>query len=288
MSGQIDLTGRNILVTGGSRGIGRAAATISLRSGARVVICARTSSDVEATVQELREAGLRQVRGLAADVTDAGDLDAALDMVEDHFGPVHGLVHAAAVLGPIGLATELDPGKWFDALRINLFGTFLAVRQSARRMVISGGGRIVLFSGGGAATPFPRYTSYACAKTSVVRLTETLAEELGPLGIEINCVAPGFVATQIHNDTLDAGDAAGCKYLERTKALLAEGGVSPEVGGSAAAFMISDAANGVTGKFVAAPHDSWLEWPRHLRDLQTTDIFTLRRILPTDRGMGWH
>jgi 3-oxoacyl-[acyl-carrier protein] reductase len=146
---------------------------------------------------------------------------------------------------------------------------------------------MVLFSGGGAATPFPNYTAYACGKIGVVRLTETLAQEMQPFNVEINCVAPGFVITRLHQETIAAGERAGKAFLENTKRQIESGGVPPTVGASAAAFLMSDAAKGITGKFVAAPYDVWDAWPKHLDVLQKTDVFTLRRIVPKDRGMDW-
>ncbi|MGW7351464.1 SDR family NAD(P)-dependent oxidoreductase [Streptomyces sp. NPDC054784] len=283
-----DLAGCNVLVTGGSTGIGRAAAEACLQAGARVVVCARTGADVTAAVADMRERHGDRVHGMAADVTRIQDVEAVLDLLEQRYGPVHGLVHAAAVLGPIGPLSTTDPDAWFDAVRTNLFGTYLTVRQTCRRMETGTGGRIALFAGGGAAAPFPRYTSYASAKAAVVRLTETVAVESAEHGIEINCIAPGFVATRMHRDTLAAGDEAGADYLARTKALLSgEGGVAPEVGGEAAAFLVSAAAQGITGKFVAAPYDGWRTWHHHLESLRDTDIYTLRRILPTERGEDW-
>src|SRR5437867_1761397 len=139
----------------------------------------------------------------------------------------------------IGLASA---EACLEAIRINLFGTFLVARQACRLMKTRGGGRLVLFSGGGAATPFPHYTAYACGKAAVVRLTETLAQEMQPFNIQVNCVAPGFVVTRLHQETLVAGDRAGAAFLEQTKRQIESGGVPATVGAGAAAFLLSDAA----------------------------------------------
>jgi 3-oxoacyl-[acyl-carrier protein] reductase len=151
----------------------------------------------------------------------------------------------------------------------------------------NGGGRIVLFAGGGAAAPFPNYTAYACGKAGLVRLTETVALELAPARIQVNCIAPGFVVTRLHEQTLAAGERAGKDFLEMTRQQIEKGGVSASVGAEAAVFLVSDAAEGITGKFVAAPYDGYGEWPGHLEELSGSDLFTLRRIVPRDRGMDW-
>jgi len=284
----IDLSGKNILVTGGSMGIGYAAAEACLQAKGRVVICARNQTDINAALTQLKDQGYEHVVGFSADVTQLDQVEAALDMVESQFGSVTSVIHAAGIYGPIGALTEVDPEAWFNTIRINLFGSFLVARQSCLRMKQQGGGRIALFSGGGAATPFPNYTAYACGKVGVVRFTETIAQEMSPFNIEVNCIAPGFVITRLHQQTLEAGPQfAGDKFFENTKAQIEKGGVPASVGGTAAAYLISDQTQGITGKFVAAPYDGWKEWTTHLEELKSTDIFTLRRILPKERGMNW-
>jgi NAD(P)-dependent dehydrogenase (short-subunit alcohol dehydrogenase family) len=285
---EFHLKQKNILITGGSMGLGLATARICLEREANVVICARNLEDLNAAVSSLKNEGCKNIVGLVADVTKEQDIDAVLDELESHFGPLHGVIHSAGVYGAIGPITEVDPEEWFNGIKINLFGSFLVARRSCLRLQKNGGGRLVLFSGGGAASPFPNYTSYACAKAAVVRLTETIALEMAPYKIEVNCVGPGFVITRLHQKTLEAQDKAGFDFLEKTKKEMNRGGVPAEIGGSAAAFLVSDAAAGITGKFIAAPYDSWKEFSaKRLKELKESDIFTLRRIVPKDRGMSW-
>ena len=273
MDARIDLSSKNVLVTGGSMGIGFAAAEECLRAGARVVICARDGSAVSGAVEQLKlSSGSQDVDGVAADVTDAVQIEQALDLLGSSFGPITSLIHAAAVQGPIGELTTVDPNDWMETVRVDLFGTFLAVRQACERMKQTGG-RIVVFSGGGATSPRRSFSAYACSKTAVVRLAETAAIEMSRYGIEINALAPGPVATRM---------------LEQT--LAAEPRVEPvpvTIPAAAAAFLISDRARGITGKLVAAVHDGWRDWPLHLDELQRSDAFTLRRIVPRDRGLDW-
>jgi 3-oxoacyl-[acyl-carrier protein] reductase len=228
------------------------------------------------------------VHAVPTDVTVEGDVARLFDAAKD-LGGLHGVVHAAGVYGPIGPVVGVAPDQWFDAVRINLFGTFLVAREACRRMMDSkSAGSIVLMSGGGAATPFPNYTAYACGKVGVVRLTETLALEVAETGIRVNCVAPGFVVTRLHQQTLDAGDAlAGGAFVAKTKAELAKGGVPVSVPARTVAFLLSSLAADITGRFVAAPYDDWEKWPDHLAQIRGSDLFTLRRIVPRDRGMEW-
>ncbi len=285
MSGALD--GRIVVVTGGSMGIGMACAEECVRQGASVVIGARGEKDLAAAAENLRHAGKGAVRAVRTDVTSAGDVDRLLSAARE-LGRLDGLIHAAGIYGPIGSVVKVDPEEWFDAIRVNLLGSFLVARGACRVMTEQGnGGSIVLMSGGGAATPFPNYTAYACGKVAVVRLAETLAQEVAPTGIRVNAIAPGFVATRLHQQTLEAGTGLAGEFMETTKQQLAKGGVPPTVAARTCAFLLSEKASGITGRFVAAPYDGWEQWPDHLGEISGSDLFTLRRIVPKDRGMNW-
>jgi len=250
------------------------------------------------------EYGAGRVLGVVADVGGEGEVARLFGEAVEWLGGLTGVIHAAGVQGPIGPTAEVEPGEWLEAVRINLFGSYLVAAAAVRALSGvgvgaggtgpangSGGGRvrgsIVLLSGGGAATPFPRYTAYAASKAGVVRLAESLAAEVAPLGIRVNALAPGFVATKIHEATLAAGELAGSDYLRRTREQLAEGGVPAELAARAAVFLLSDEAVGITGRLVSAPWDRWWEWPDRLGDSVEDDLFRLRRIVPRDRGGDW-
>lgn len=282
------LADRHVLITGGSHGIGFACAKECLDRGASVTIVARNADSLEEARRTLTTASSEaRVAAERCDVSDEAQVLRLFEGIAKR-GKLDGVVHAAAILGPIGNSLDVKPLAWWETVQTNLFGTFLVVRASAGLMRESGGGRIVAFSGGGAASPFPNYTAYAVSKVAVVRFVETVAIEFAPFGIEINALAPGFVATRIHAETLAAGPvAAGAAFFENTKAVVDGGGVSPQLGAAAAAFLISPAAKGITGKLVAAQWDGYEQWSDHLSELTDGDLFTLRRILPKDRGLDW-
>ncbi len=268
-------------------GLGLAAAKQCLQREANVFLCARHEEALQKAIESLRQEGFSQVSGCVTDVTEESQIENALNLFESQFGPLHGTIHAAGVYGTIGSITEVDPKEWLQGVHINLFGSFLVARQSCKRWKKQNGGKLVLFSGGGAATPFPNYTSYACSKAAVVRFTETIAQEMAPYHIEVNCIAPGFVITRLHEQTLNAQEKAGAEFVEKTKQEVDRGGVPIELGASAAAFFVSDASRGITGKFIAAPYDTWKEFPQRIKELKESDLFTLRRIIPKDRGLSW-
>ncbi len=282
----VSLSGKHVVVTGGTHGIGLATAWECLAAGASVTIVARSAAEVAARAGELaRSYGVDRATGIAGDVSEPESVAGFFARAEAARGPIHGVTHAAGIYGPIGPITDVDPAAWLRVIEVNLFGTFLVLREACNRMK-SAGGRIAVFSGGGAASPFPNYTGYACSKAALVRLVETAAIEMAPFGIAINAIAPGFVKTRLHEQTLAAGDVAGA-FLAKTQEVMESGGVPATVGARAAAFLVSDASAGITGKFVAAPYDGYERWTEHLPELRDTDVFTLRRIVPRERGMDW-
>src|SRR5207245_11746586 len=162
-----------------------------------------------------------------ADVTGEVDIAELVRATLERFSHIDILVNNAGVDGPIGLAWEVDPVEWREALTTNLVGEFLACRAIVPVLVRQRRGKIINMSGGGAATPFPRYTAYAASKAALVRFTETLALELKEHNIQVNAVAPGFVVTRLHQQTLEAGSRAGADFLGKTREQIAQGGVDP-------------------------------------------------------------
>ena len=272
------LAGKSVVVTGGSMGIGYAAARHMLDEGANVTIFARSAGELEDAAQNLSSGGREErVEWIAGDVSVEGDVARLFERASARFGRVDGVVHAAAVLEPIGTILDVEPAAWLRTVEIDLFGTFLVTRSACARMR-ERGGSIVLFSGGGASAAYPNFSAYACSKTAVVRFAETAAREMEPFGIRVNALAPGLVATRMLEITRRSGAADPSA---------APAAVAPDVAARACAFLLSDAARGITGKFVSAVHDGYEGWPEHLDELQGSDAFTLRRILPRERGMEW-
>jgi NAD(P)-dependent dehydrogenase (short-subunit alcohol dehydrogenase family) len=261
---------RRVLVTGGSRGIGRAVAEHLARQGWRVVVAARHYSTVDEVVASL--AGDEHI-ALALDVADERAWDEAMEEV-DGSGGLDGLVAAAGVLGPIGSIGESGPGQFRETIAVNLIGTALALHHAVPRLARRGG-RAVTFSGGGGTSPLPRYDAYAASKAAVARLTENVAAA----GAAVNCVAPGFIATDIHKETLAAGPrAAGSDYYQRTRRELEEGGADLGEVCDLVAFLLSDDARAIRGKLISAQWDPWRDEGFRRRLGAEANLATLRRI----------
>jgi NAD(P)-dependent dehydrogenase (short-subunit alcohol dehydrogenase family) len=275
------LDNRVALITGGGRGIGAGIAAAFVGEGARVFLVARTGGELERVAAELTAAGGR-VAWRAADVSDAEALAAAVAHCEGELGPVDVLVNAAGIYGPIGLTWETDAAEWSRAVEVNLLGTLHACRAVIPGMVERGAGRIITFSGGGATAPLPRFSAYAATKAAVVRLTETLAQELAPYGVLVNAVAPGAIDTTLQDAVLEAGERAG-ELHERMRRLreTGEGATPLDVPVALAVFLASSSANGLSGKLISAPHDGWQGWDaERIAALMERPWLTLRRLDP--------
>jgi NAD(P)-dependent dehydrogenase (short-subunit alcohol dehydrogenase family) len=269
---RMTLQGRRILVTGGSKGIGREVALAAADAGAEVVVAARGEEAVQATLADLPGDGHR---GVVLDVAIEASWDAAIN---DIGRPLHGVVAAAGVLSPVGGPDHYPPEEFLDTVKINLYGTWLAVAVCLPALRATGDGAIVTFSGGGATAPLPRVHAYAASKAAIVRLTENLAHELAEDGITVNAIDPGFVATSIHDVVLKAGPERAGPLLPRTERQLAEGGVPTRASAELAVFLLSDEARGISGKLISAEWDDWRDAEFRARLVADPDLATLRRI----------
>lgn len=260
------------MVTGGSLGIGLAVSRRLAENGARLTLVARGSEALHAALAEMPGEGHRVE---AFDVSD----ERAWGGCVERLGDLHGLVCAAAVLGPIGAIGEYAPGDFSCTIAVNLFGTQLAIHHCLPALRASRGA-IVTFSGGGATAPLPRYDAYAASKAAVVRLSENLAAELSGIGVRINCVAPGFVVTRMHEETLAAGPrAAGAEYYERTRRELEAGGVPVSAAVElVCALLGSEEEVPFTGKLISAQWDRWRDPDFRAQLVGDKDLATLRRI----------
>ncbi|MFF1920153.1 3-oxoacyl-ACP reductase FabG [Streptomyces sp. NPDC058221] len=186
------------IVTGAGRGIGAATAERLAREGAAVAVIERIEADTAVTVSSIRAAGGRCV-GIGCDVTASDQVDAAIDRTAEEFGRLDILVNNAGVTRD-NLFFMMSDEDWDTVIDVHLHGAVRAARAARPHMMRQGSGRIINLSSI-AALGNPGQANYATAKAAVQGLTRTLAVELGPHGITVNAVAPGFIATAMTDDT---------------------------------------------------------------------------------------
>lgn len=286
----MDLTGKNAIITGASQGFGKAVAEAYLAVGASIMICARNADKLEAARAELAaQAGAsQQVLAQTCDVADMDQVTALVTAAIEAFGTVHILVTNAGVYGPMGAIEDVDWDVWTQAIEINLYGTIMPVRALIPHMKAKGYGKIVNLSGGGATSPLPNISAYAASKAAVVRMTETLAGELRDHNITVNAVAPGALNTPLQDQLLEAGpDVVGEKLYNKIKQVRNGGGAPMEKSAALCVFLGSHESDGISGRLISAIWDDWGDMPNHQDEIASSDVYTLRRIIPKERGFTW-
>lgn len=283
------LAGRTAIITGASIGLGAEIAEHFAAEGAALMLCARNPADLEAQRQRLA-AAYPNVRIIThrADVAVRADVDALFSEVARAFGKLDIVVNNAGVYGPMGSIDTIDWDDWVQAIAINLNGLVYCCRKAVEAFKPHRYGKIINLSGGGATNPLPGISAYAASKAAVVRFTETLALEVKDFGIDVNAVAPGALATRLTDQLIAAGpERVGANLHARMSKLAQEGGTPLSIGASLCAYLASADSDGVTGRLIAAQWDPWPFSDEVKGDIDKSDIYTLRRIVPGDRGKSW-
>jgi NAD(P)-dependent dehydrogenase (short-subunit alcohol dehydrogenase family) len=273
----------NIVITGSSTGIGRALAERLLGQGHQVWGLARSD---QAGLVTNAHGGFHAT---PCDVSIWPEVEAAARAIAAAWPAIDGLVTCAGIQGGAGRTLATDPTRWGATVRTNLDGTYHALRalaplleRAARRA------KVVCFSGGGATKPRPNFSAYGAAKTGVVRLVETIAEEEHGRPLDINAVAPGAINTRMTDEVIALGPAiAGEAEYQAALKQKETGGASLGQALDLVEWLLSPASDGITGRLISAQWDPWEQLARHQAALAASDTYTLRRITPKDRRQNF-
>ncbi len=203
------IAGRNVLVTGGSRGLGRALGQALARAGARVVLVARHADELAEVVAAIRAAG-GEAHAIVADVADRDATHAIAGQAAAAVGPIDVLVNNASTLGPVPLRLLLDTDceDLERALAVNLVGPFRLTKAIAGPMVLRGGGTIVNVTSDAATEAYERWGAYGASKAALEQLGRVWAAELAGTGVRVVNVDPGEMDTGMHADAIPDADRA--------------------------------------------------------------------------------
>jgi 3-oxoacyl-[acyl-carrier protein] reductase len=283
----INLTGRTVLVTGANGGFGETLARDFLSAGANLLLLGRNAAALEALAQQLRDSAQPEQR-IEIVVADLAEPHQGAQALIESRSVVDILVNNAALQGPIGPLWSSDIVAWQLTLAVDLLAPVALMQALIPGMVARHWGRIVNISGGGATSARANFAAYAAAKTALVRVTETAAAELAGTGVTVNAIAPGVMNTSLLAAIRRAGaTGAGAKESKVADEAATQVGPPGVEAAQLCVFLASENAAGVSGRLIAAQWDPWRDLEEHSPALQQSDIYTLRRILPKDRGQQW-
>lgn len=250
---KFSLAGKNAFVTGAGRGLGQAMALGFAEAGADVAVCDLKEEDAKATAEDIAKQTGRRALGFALDVTDAAAVEACADKLNREFGPIGILLNNAGIVyqkqgdgqGPGSIPTlEVETANWDHVIKVDLGAVFYCARSFGRHMVARGTGSIISLSSMSAFVGnFGRSNNaYCAAKAGVTMLTRQLAAEWGPKGIRLNCIAPGYMNTQMGRWVLED------PWVKQMTPMGRPG--EPEELQGLAVFLASDASSFITGQSI--------------------------------------
>lgn len=235
--------GQTVIVTGGGRGIGAAIAARFAAEGAEVMLIGRTASLLEESARAIQVSG-GQAWAFTADVASPTAVQAAVDAAIARSGHIDVLVNCAAIFDETPFL-EIDEKKWDEVLAVNLSGVFLMSQRAAREMVKTGGGSIVIIASISGHGADGRFTSYCTSKAGLFGLARNMAMELGPFGVRVNTVSPGYTQTPMTEEAV--GPTILKHMLENFDRVPMGRMVRTDEVASACAFLASPEASAITG-----------------------------------------
>jgi NAD(P)-dependent dehydrogenase (short-subunit alcohol dehydrogenase family) len=240
------LDGRTVVITGGTRGIGRVIADVYGQAGAEVVVGSSRASAVETTVRELREHGILAA-GTTCDVSDLVQVQGLLRVALETFGKVDVWVNNAAISGSFGYVLDIPPEEWERVIQVNLLGTYHGTVAVLPHMLERGYGKVINLSGGGAKRAQRSLSAYSTSKAGVVRMTEAFARDYADYpGLSFNVLAPGMVPTDMLINVQAVG--AGEETIKQLPKVIEIFGTTAEETAQVALRMASQKTDGVSGK----------------------------------------
>ncbi len=254
------------LVTGASRGIGRAIAKSLSSAGMQVAVAARSQNEIEDVAQAI--SGMP----IVLDGTDREGVTRSVDEVEHQFGAIDLLVNKAGIIEPGGPAWEREAAQWWRVFEVNVLGSLLLMQAVIPRMIKRQRGRVINISSQSAHTKIdssPTYSAYMGSKAALTRLTEAVAYDGRPYGVFVFALRPGSVHTALVEKMLTDLGVSAEDFPEGTWTSL-------ETAGDIVAFIATGALDGLSGRHIDAGVGDWRSLPDRIDEILAADFFALR------------
>jgi short-subunit dehydrogenase len=276
-----DFTDKTVLITGATRGLGKHLAEAFAKAGANLVLLARQATALDQSVRALKNQYASQ--SFHAYPIDLSDQQAVSTLLSSLDHEVDVLINNAAIQGPVGHGWENSASAVSACMQVNLLSPMALCQWVIPTMLARQTGNIINLAGGGATAPRQYFSTYAVAKTGLVRYSECVAAELANTPLRINCISPGVMATDMVR-TMLTHDAQWLHASEKSKMQTALSRSNSFAAATECCLFLASAQCGnVSGKLISAEWDDWQALPKWQGVLNASDIYTLRRIVPKDR-----
>jgi len=278
---------RFAIITGGSKGLGAHLVRRFWSEGFSIGVVSRSFNDIVKVLSCLPKKDGQFSVPLSFDLSDIRQLSGLINKIKELTPHLDVLINNAAIQGPIGPFDGNDLLTWQQTVNVNLLAPVAMCHGLIPLMKKAKGASIINLSGGGATGPRANFSAYATAKTGLVRFSETIAEELKEYSINVNCISPGAMKTEMLREVLCKSEYAGEREKKIAIDVFDGGGASMERVADLAVYLSDGTGKKITGKLISSVWDNWDNWSEHLDKLSTSDIYTLRRVVGRDRGMLW-
>ena len=285
----MSLKNKNVIITGSTGGLGSELAFKYLNEGANLILIGRDQLKLNNLKSKLKKSTQHNqfIVTIKLDLSKLNSISKIIHKELKKISKIDILINCAAVQGPIGQSWENNFKDWEKSFNINFYSLMIMTNTILPYMLKNNSGSIINISGGGSTSSRPDFSSYAIAKTALVRYTEILADELSKTKIKVNAIAPGVMATKMIKQVIKfKKNITNIKEVVSAEKVLAEGD-NKQKAIDLCIFLSKKESNGISGKLISAVWDPWRHLSRYKSHLANSDIYTLRRIIPEDRGLNW-
>ena len=277
---------KKFLLTGATGYLGSRIAKHFAREGASLLLCGRNKLELAKLKNELLKFDDSiDVEIVQLDLENRGNWDSAAQQFVEYAPTV--FFNCAGIQGKIDSITNLEIADFERVMNVNLFsGIFFTIEVTKRanpKLPL----RIIHFSGGGASSPRPNFAPYSLSKTALVRFVENFASEVSRSNFSINAVAPGILPSKMQSEIVELGALKDTKDFKEAVASIGRTEQDHTRLIKLLEFLSSNISLGITGRLISAEWDAWENWPEHLKDLQNSDLYRLRRITARDKNYSW-